>query len=42
MYVIAFVNIKFVYLALVVCLLVVYDLLLLPIAMFGCLCQALL
>jgi hypothetical protein len=41
MYVIAFVNIKFVYLALAVCLLVFYDLLLLPIVMFGCLCQAL-
>jgi hypothetical protein len=36
-----FVNIKFVYLALAVCLLVLYDLLLLPIVMFGCLSQAL-
>jgi hypothetical protein len=41
MYVIAFVNIKFMYLALAVCLLVLYDLVLLPSVMLGCLCQAL-
>jgi hypothetical protein len=41
MHVIAFVNIKFVNLALAVCLLVLYDLLLMPIVMFGCLFQAL-
>jgi hypothetical protein len=41
MHVIAFVNVKSVYLALAVCLLVFCDLLLLPIVTFGCLCQAL-